>query len=90
MFKVNYLTQELFFYENKAFGATDWNSVSEGDIKIINVPKKEPLQSEIEHFLSVITTNGQVAVTGEDALHALKIAQLISRSAQEKKVIEVL
>ena len=87
MFKVNYLTQELFFYENKSFGATDWSSVSEGDIKIINVPKKEPLQAEIEHFIQVIKDNTTVAVTGEDALHALRIAQYISRSAQEKRVI---
>ena len=89
MFKVNYLTQELFFYENKAFGATDWNSVSEGDIKIINVPKKEPLQAEIEHFIKVIADNTKVAVTGEDALHALRIAKLIVRSAEEKKVISL-
>jgi len=87
MFKVNYLTQELFFYENKSFGATDWNSVSEGDIKIINVPKKEPLQAELEHFLNAIEKKQQVLVTGEDGLYALQIAQLIQRSAQEKKVL---
>lgn len=87
MFKVNYLTQELFFYENKSFGATDWNSVSEGDIKIIRVPIKEPLQAEIEHFIQVVKGNESAAVTGQDGLEALRIAHLIQLSAQERRVL---
>jgi len=87
MFEVNYLTQDLYFYENKAFGSDDWNSVSQGDMTLINLPKKEPLQVEIEEFIQCILQDTEPPVTGEQGLQILKLAHLLFQSAQEKKII---
>lgn len=88
MFLVNYLDQELYFYENKGFTADNWESVSEGDMKKITIPKKEPLQLEIESFITCIKENTNPAISGEHGLSSLKIAHAIMRSAQEKKILE--
>ena len=89
MFEVNYLTQDLYFYENKAFSSDDWKSVSEGDMTLINFPKKEPLQTEIEEFIQCITQNSESPVSGEQGLQILKLANLLSESAQSKKIIHL-
>jgi len=86
MFRVNYLTQELSFYENKSFALNDWSSVSEGDVRMINIQKKEPLQLEIEHFVRHFN-DPSMLVSGEDGLHALQIAHSILQSARMKQVI---
>ena len=88
MFLVNYLDQELYFYENKSFSADNWESVTEGDMKKIIIPKKEPLQLEIEAFLSSLDQNLPPPIDGTAGLNALKIAHAVLRSAREKKVIE--
>lgn len=86
MFRVNYLTQELSFFENKSFAQNDWSSVSEGDVRMINIQKKEPLQLEIEYFLKNITTPAAL-VTGEDGLYALRVAHSILESARTKQAV---
>ncbi len=88
MFKVNYLDQELYFYENRSFASTDWESVSEGDMKKIIVPKREPLQVELEAFLECLMENRPSPVSGEEGLKVLSIANQLRRSAQEKKIVE--
>lgn len=88
MFLVNYLDQELYFYENKGFTADNWESVSEGDMKKVIIPQKEPLQLEIESFVNCIKENINPAISGEQGLHNLKIAHAILKSAQEKKILE--
>lgn len=89
MFKVNYLDQILYFYENTGFGSDDWNSVTEGDMKKIKFPKKEPLQLEINSFISCIKNDTTPPVTGEHGLKVLKIANLLLKSAREQKIIDV-
>jgi len=89
MFEVNYLTQDLYFYENKAFGSEDWKSVSQGDMTLINLPKKEPLQVEIEEFVQCILKDTEPPVSGEQGLQILKLAQLLFHSAKDKKIINL-
>lgn len=89
MFKVDYLNQELYFYENKSFSSDDWSSISEGDMKKIRVNKKEPLQGEIEAFLESINKGEDSSISGEDGLKALQIADAIRESAKKKKVMEL-
>lgn len=89
MFQVDYLTQELFFYENMAFGLADWESVSEGDMRKIIIPKKEPLLVEIQTFLECVRGRNSVPVTGEDGLRVLSLANVLLHSANENKIIEL-
>ena len=46
MFSVDYLNQELYFYENTSFSSDTWESVTEGEMKKIIIPKKETLVAE--------------------------------------------
>ncbi|MFB3903774.1 MAG: Gfo/Idh/MocA family protein [Acidobacteriota bacterium] len=82
MFRVNYLTQDLFFFQNGCAEAAkgDWDSmhvfrgVSEGCMIRYAVEKREPLRIEQEAFLNAIRNGTTVPVTGWDALAALRLA----------------
>lgn len=87
MFKVNYLDQELYFYENSGYSSESWDTVIEGDMKKIHFTKKEPLAIEIDAFISCISENSPSPVSGEHGLQVLKIAHKILASAKENKII---
>ena len=87
MFAINYLDQELHFYENKGFSGNDWSSVAEGQVTKINIPKQEPLQAEIEAFLVCINNDTESPASGNHGLYALQLANYILQSAQQKKII---
>jgi UDP-N-acetylglucosamine 3-dehydrogenase len=94
MFTVNYLTQELTFYENDATDIT-WTAlrtikgVSEGNMTRLKIQRQEPLCVELMDFLTAIRDGRSPLVRGEDGLAALRIAQTIVRSGQEHAVLPV-
>ena len=92
MFQVNYLTQDLFFFENaQATGAWDTLSilrgVAEGRMVRHTVAKKEPLSTEIEAFLATVRGKEASSVKGEDRLRALRQALAIVQSGLEHRPI---
>jgi len=92
MFVANYITQELYFYENEfARKSSDYNSnlmnVTEGNIKKIKMDKKEPLMVELEAFIDCIKKNTEPMVTGQDGVEALKIAEKFKQSAKDKNAV---
>ncbi len=89
MFMVDYLSQELFFYENPSSAGDSWESVSEGDMRKINIARKEPLQAEIEAFLHCVRTGDEPLVDGNHALSVLALAHLLHTSAEKHTIIEV-
>ncbi len=94
MFVAKYLTQELFFYKNKftdkefdySKGVT---TVIEGDMEKIHVKSKEPLKIELEEFINCIKEDRKPAVTGEQGINNLDIANKIIEAAEENKVISL-
>lgn len=86
MFKVDYLTQDLYFFENAKANGMDWESlrvlrgVSEGKMVRHHVEKREPLRIEQEAFHAAVRGEAPVAVSGEDALRALELAQAVVNS----------
>jgi UDP-N-acetylglucosamine 3-dehydrogenase len=94
MFKVDYLTQDLYFYENAANGS-QWETlhllrgVHEGKMVRFHINKKEPLRSEQEAFLEAVRNEAPVPVTGQDGLRALEIAQAFVTSGQEHRLISI-
>ena len=86
MFLVNYLTQDVYFYEND-YTATTWNDlsrltgVSEGTMTRLKVRKAEPLRLEYEDVLEAIRQDMLPTVTGEDGLAVLRIAHHLRASA---------
>jgi predicted dehydrogenase len=82
MFLVNYLTQDLTFYENNRADG-QWETlgiltgVGEGNMVRLCIERREPLQVELASFVEAIRTNTAPLVTGADGLAALALAQTL-------------
>jgi UDP-N-acetylglucosamine 3-dehydrogenase len=87
MYLVNYLTQDVYFYQND-YTLTEWDAlraltgVSEGTMTRLKVQKAEPLRLEYLDVLAAINKDTLPTVTGEDGLAVLKIIQQLQISAQ--------
>lgn len=92
MFHVNYLTQDLYFYENN-YARTDWDTistidgVSEGDMVRLRIEKTEPLRVELDRFVRAIRGEQVSIVSGEDGLAALRVARKIVESGLEGRTV---
>lgn len=82
MFEVNYLTQDLYFYNNKYEGEYEFLGVEEGDMIKIQINKKEPLYHEMESFIDCIINDTKPPISGEDGLNALSIANGMLESSK--------
>jgi predicted dehydrogenase len=91
MFMVNYLTQELTFYENGATESSDWLGVLQGikPGRMIGyvVPRKEPLLAELEAFVTSIRNGTPPVVSGQDGITALTLAEAVVKAGKQHKVI---
>ncbi|HIC90144.1 MAG TPA: Gfo/Idh/MocA family oxidoreductase [Anaerolineae bacterium] len=94
MFVVNYLSQDLFFYENRE--AEDvWEplgilrGVGEGNMVRWWVEKREPLWVELESFVETVSEGRPPLVNGEDGLRALEVAEALIVSGRERRVIHL-
>lgn len=91
MFRVDYLTQDLYFFENATASGSQWDTlrvlrgVSEGKMVRHVVAKKEPLRAELETFVHGAPAD---LVTGQDGLTALDLALKLVQAGQESRVIE--
>jgi predicted dehydrogenase len=86
MFRVDYLTQDLYYYENATAQGPEWDTlrvlrgVSEGQMIRYTIPKKEPLRAELEAFVAALQGEAPISVTGQDGLKALELAQALVQS----------
>lgn len=91
MFLVNYLTQELWFYENRS--ARDrWEGlatvgVSEGSVIKYELERVEPLRVELETFADAVQHGHNGLVNGEEGLRAVYLAEQLLRASRERRVI---
>jgi len=94
MFHVDYLTQDLYFYENGTITG-DWDAlrqlrgISEGRMIRHVINKREPLRAELEAFVATVAANNHslIQVSGTDGLKAVEIAQAIIESGEQQQVI---
>lgn len=95
MFRVDYLTQDLYFFENSVTNGSDWQplsvlrGVSEGRMIRHTVSKREPLRAELDAFLMAVRGEAKPAVSGLDGLRAIELAQAIVTSGVEQRVVLV-
>lgn len=88
MFVVDYISQDLFFYENGFSNKDTWQAVSlfrgvgEGQMIRHHIPRSEPLRNEIEHFVQCIQENRDPITTANDGLRALTIAESLLESSR--------
>ncbi|MDH4209115.1 MAG: Gfo/Idh/MocA family oxidoreductase [Anaerolineae bacterium] len=93
MFVVNYLTQDLYLYENEYVGS-DWDSlgmlkgVGEGNMIKLRIAKREPLLVELESFVGCVEHGTPPPVSGGDGIRALSLAQALVSSGQEHRILE--
>jgi predicted dehydrogenase len=92
MFRVDYLSQDLVFYQNDSVERT-WRpgdgltQVSEGDVLKIRIDRQEALAAELSAFTAAVAGARPPIVSGEDGLEALRIAEAIVRSGLEHREI---
>jgi predicted dehydrogenase len=94
MFRVDDLTQDLYFFENELAKNVQWTAletlkgVSEGSMIRYAIQRFEPLKAELQAFLKALQDGKPVPVSGEDGLAALRISLALVESGQTHKVIE--
>ena len=95
LFRVDDLTQDLYFFENEQAKDLTWNAlatlkgVSEGIMTRFAIPRYEPLKAELQAFLTAVKDDTIMPVSGEDGLIALKLSLALAQSGREHRVIEV-
>lgn len=93
MFVVDYLTQDLYLYENEYVDSA-WDrlgmlkGVGEGNMTKLRIRKREPLYLELQSFVRAIAEGSEPWVSGEDGIRALALAQAMVKSGREHKIIE--
>jgi len=95
LFRVDDLTQDLFFYENPDTSGEPWSllktlrGASDGTMIRFSIQRYEPLKAELQSFIDAILQDTDVPITGEDGLAALRLALALIESGQKHTVIEV-
>ncbi len=93
MFVVNYLTQDLYLYENEYVDSA-WDrlgmlkGVGEGNMIKLRIRKREPLYIELQSFVETIVQDREPQVSGKEGIRALALAQAMVESGREHKIIE--
>ncbi|NIV13496.1 MAG: Gfo/Idh/MocA family oxidoreductase [Aliifodinibius sp.] len=94
MFQVNYLTQDLYFFENAEMNGDSWSTlsllrgVSEGMVIKYPIKKKEPLRVELETFLSIIQGDSLQYENGRDAQIAIELVAALTEAAKSGQSFE--
>lgn len=95
MFRVDYLTQDLCFYENAAAAFDRWEAlsilrgVSEGSMTRYALTKREPLLVELETFLGAVSGSQEAGVSAEDGVRSLELAMALVQSGTQHRPIPI-
>ncbi|MFM8323003.1 MAG: Gfo/Idh/MocA family oxidoreductase [Chloroflexota bacterium] len=95
MFMVNYITQDLYFYENALAQGEDWHTlsllrgVSEGAMTRYAVKKAEPLRVELEAFLRWVCSGEPPGISAQDACVVLDLATRLLESVQRGTALDL-
>jgi predicted dehydrogenase len=88
MFVVDYLSQDLSFYENPRANI-EWDAIAlmrgtgEGNMTRFAIERREPLRVQWESFLGALRDGAPPAVSGWDGVAALSTALAIQRSGEQ-------
>lgn len=90
MYLINYLTQDVYFYEND-YTTTTWEAlrsltgVSEGTMTRLKVQKAEPLRLEYENVVAALAQDIAPMVTGEDGMAVLNVVLQLTGTTSKKE-----
>jgi len=94
MYLVNYLTQDVYFYEND-YTTMNWDAlrsikgVSEGTMTRFKIQKAEPLHLEYEDVIAAIRDDTAPTVTGEDGIAVLRVVLQLAETTQRRAAMKV-
>lgn len=93
MFSLDYITQELFYYEGEGAGAT-WVGASgqrpaPGGAVKLRVAKVEPLRAELAAFVAAIRKDTEPPVSCCEAIITLHLAEQLVESGRTGRPLEV-
>ncbi len=94
MFVVDYLEQNLTFYENSEAdpnfdSLSVVSGVSEGNMVRFAIPRAEPLRAELEAFAAAVRGEAPPGVSLHDGLAAVLLAEIALTSSREGRAIDV-
>ena len=94
MFVVDYITQELSFYESDVVGpaqaSAGWPTApGEGVMSALPVEREEPLRAELSAFLRVVRALEPPTVTADDAITALRVADALVEAARRGEPVRL-
>lgn len=95
MFRADYLTQDLYFFENADATTSQWTplsvlrGVSEGSMTRFTIRRREPLAAELEAFFAFCRGENVSVVGGSDGKAALQLAMALISSAQLHQVVSI-
>lgn len=95
LFRVDDLTQDLYFYENAYAEGNIWpalqtlRGVGEGSMTRYALQRYEPLKAELQAFVTAIRDRVPVPVSGKDGLAALRLALALVESGKTHQVVKV-
>mgnify|MGYP005838034227 CR=1 FL=1 len=94
MFVVDYITKDLWFYENARAGdQPSWPElatvagVSEGLMVRAALEKREPLRLELEAFVACVRNGGPPPVSADDALAAMAVAEALIEAGRTGEAV---
>jgi predicted dehydrogenase len=92
MYRLDYLNQDLYFYENSHVGYwsdfTGRKGVSEGNMVKYRIDRAEPLQLELEGFVAALNgTKGRQLVPLADGVNAVAVAAAVKLSAKLHRAV---
>jgi UDP-N-acetylglucosamine 3-dehydrogenase len=93
LFRVDDLTQDLYFFENAQAAGLNWQAlsnlkgVSEGAMVRYPLNRYEPLKAELQAFLAAVRGETPVPITGEDGLAALRLALALVESGRTHQAV---
>jgi predicted dehydrogenase len=94
LFQVNYITQDLFFYENAEANGESWSTlslirgVSEGMVVKYPIKKREPLKVELENFIGLVQGINPQCENGIDAKIAIELVASLKESTRSGFPVE--
>jgi UDP-N-acetylglucosamine 3-dehydrogenase len=92
LFQLNYLTQELLYFENSDSAPNPNGSLSgvtEGNMTRFQIGQVEPLRAELLSVLRSIAHGSPVEVDGEAGYNALSLALNLASAGEEGRVIDL-
>ena len=93
MFLANYLTQDLYFYENASpqgdLGRPAVWGIQEGNVIKLKVEKEEPLKAELSAFIEAVVKDNAPLVSAEDGLEALLLAAKVVESGRRGEIVTI-